>query len=395
MALNAATVWEVRGSGNNNNGGGWHDAGGASADYSQQDAAELSVADAVANGTTTITSATGGFTAAMNGNIVYILTKGRYEICGCSDTNTITVDRNVAAGSGLTANVGGAVADLEEIDSIVVAGNVIHVKTGTYNLAGAISIGALIGLEIRGYKDARDDEPEGDDRPLFACGANGFTCSIRGLIEYVRWTTTNAAGITLLNYATVRHCKCENTSTGDCFTAGTAYTFIDVEMVPGSSGYGIDTAAGANPTIMYCYFHDGAYGLKAVGAGGKFTHNTFDTLTKGMDVTAIAAAMNNLVEYNNFYNCTEGIASNQLHNAQVIYNNQFVSCAEGMDLGGNSTYCYIDYNNWYNNGTDIVDSNVDKGPHATAIDPGYKDAGGGDFSEVDTADALSMALGVG
>jgi hypothetical protein len=42
MAVNAATVWEVRSTGSQNNGGGYFAAGGASTDYSQQDAAQAS-----------------------------------------------------------------------------------------------------------------------------------------------------------------------------------------------------------------------------------------------------------------------------------------------------------------------------------------------------------------
>src|SRR5436305_1368289 len=115
MAYQADTVFEIRASGNVNNGAGYSIALGAgSTDFSQQDAAQLSVADAVTNGTTTITSATGGFTSAMRGNVCFILkvaafTVGYYQITSVTNSNTIVVDTSAGLGSqtGLTVNVGG------------------------------------------------------------------------------------------------------------------------------------------------------------------------------------------------------------------------------------------------------------------------------------------------
>lgn len=45
MALPAALQWEFREDGNNDNGSGYSDLGGASVDYTQQAAAELSLSD--------------------------------------------------------------------------------------------------------------------------------------------------------------------------------------------------------------------------------------------------------------------------------------------------------------------------------------------------------------
>ena len=69
MALSVSQVWEIRTTGSDTNGGGFH-AGASGTDYSQQAAAQVTVADAVANGTTTLTSVTASFTAAHVGNLV-------------------------------------------------------------------------------------------------------------------------------------------------------------------------------------------------------------------------------------------------------------------------------------------------------------------------------------
>jgi len=87
MALASATVWEVRTAGNDTNGGGFV-TGASGSDWSQQDAArtgadvtDISVTDAVAAGTTTITSATANFDTTIVGNIVYFEGGRGYRGC--------------------------------------------------------------------------------------------------------------------------------------------------------------------------------------------------------------------------------------------------------------------------------------------------------------------------
>src|SRR3954451_13297180 len=105
MAISAGTVWEVRTGGSDSNGGLFTSGqAGAGTDYSQQDAAQLSLTDVVTDGTTTVTSAVGGFTAAMIGNGINIAGTC-YMIATRSSTNTITVDRVIAADTGLSAKV--------------------------------------------------------------------------------------------------------------------------------------------------------------------------------------------------------------------------------------------------------------------------------------------------
>ncbi len=116
MAVNATAVWRIRASGSNTNGGGYDPAiTGAGTDYSQQAAAQLSVTDAASVATTgVVTSVTGGFTAAMVGNAMFLsgtnFTTGPYFITVFTDTNTVTVDRDPTTGgngSAGTCKVGG------------------------------------------------------------------------------------------------------------------------------------------------------------------------------------------------------------------------------------------------------------------------------------------------
>src|SRR3990167_5402390 len=127
MALNATVVWRIRVSGDQLNGGAYDAAvSGAGTDYSQQDAAQLSLTDgACTSTTTTFTSATGGFTADMIGNMLAISAgtnalKQHFMITGHTDTNTVTLDRTPTTGgdaSSVTFRVGGAKANLKDMSN--------------------------------------------------------------------------------------------------------------------------------------------------------------------------------------------------------------------------------------------------------------------------------------
>lgn len=176
MAISAATVWEVRTAGNDTNGGGFV-TGASGTDYSQNNTKRTatgtddSTTDAVANGTTTITSATANFQASIVGNIIYLqggtggLAAGWYQVTVRTNATTITVDRTVAAGTGITMNIGGALASIGMIGGTsIVSGNRVWVKAGTYTITSAttnISGGCLSlatqTVYIEGYNAARGD----------------------------------------------------------------------------------------------------------------------------------------------------------------------------------------------------------------------------------------------
>lgn len=148
MAIAAECVWEIRTTGTSTGGGGYVSGG---TDYSQQDSPQLSVTDAVTNGTTTVTSATGGFTSAMVGNIIYIaggtapLTATRYQITAFTNTNTITIDAAPAASTGCTLNVGGAINAPWNLAQAV-NGNTIYIKSGTYTTGTQWSLQSGLGV---------------------------------------------------------------------------------------------------------------------------------------------------------------------------------------------------------------------------------------------------------
>lgn len=189
MAISASAFWEVRTAGNDTNGGGFV-SGASGTDFSQQDskntgASNKSVTDAVAVGTGVITSATASFTAAMVGNIVYLqggtgtLTAVWRQVTVFTSATSITVDANVASGTGITLNIGGALLSPALACASITSGNRIYVKSGTYTMTtvstnvanGCLNPGAVV--LIQGYGTARDDF---GTQPLFqASGISTFT----------------------------------------------------------------------------------------------------------------------------------------------------------------------------------------------------------------------------
>lgn len=108
MAFTATAVGRIRPGGSVNNGTFYDGAaypGGT--DYTQQDAAQLTLAD-LNSSTNHITSATGGFTAAMVGNAINLGTTF-YFITARNSSTDVTVDRTVSPGlAAATGSVGGA-----------------------------------------------------------------------------------------------------------------------------------------------------------------------------------------------------------------------------------------------------------------------------------------------
>jgi hypothetical protein len=171
MALNAAIVLEVRTGGADTNGGGFR-TGAAGTDWSQQDAAQYAVTDGVTAGSTTITSATASFGTDVVGNLIYVaggtgsVVGDWYEIISRTNATTIVVDRStgLTAGTGVTLNIGGALASLGAAGQVAqVAGNKTWVKAGSYTVTSAstnVSGGCFsksVRVYIEGYNATRGD----------------------------------------------------------------------------------------------------------------------------------------------------------------------------------------------------------------------------------------------
>jgi len=414
MSLHADLEWELRTSGSDNNGGAFRDADpGTSVDYSQQDSAQLAPSDlAMVTGGTTLTSAAGGFTGAMVGNVIHItsgtnFTAGWYEITAYTDTNTIEIDRDATNGSNASSGqgyVGGGVQTPEAIDAIVVAGNTVHVQAGTYTLTGAVGWtagGADSQVLISGYHSSHGDSPTGDDRPLFSCGAytwgntNDYVST-----EHLRFSGTGNPTLKLAGYAKHRNLYWENTTASSNRPAAQLQDHyaivIDCEgTCPNSTGGRALDCYSRKSIVVGCYFHDATYGLYTVDDGSSVAFTIFDTCAA--DGLNSNSNCHNLTVINCvFYGCDDGL---YYHGSGLaVLNCVFEACTTyGINVGSStSASILLDHNNWRNNGTDV--SGCSKGPNATAVDPQFTDAGGGDFSRSGSnldGQALSITQGVG
>lgn len=199
--LSVNTVWELRTTGTDTNGGAFV-TGASGTDYSQNDnknasgctscgssTVNLSTTDAVAAGTTTITSAAASFTSGIVGNVIRLsggtgsLTAGWYQVTTFTNSTTIVVDRTVATGTGITMNIGGALLTWGQLfaSTNFAAFHQAYVKSGTYTFTSAVTVTAnCIGTistaqtmcQINGYGTTRGD---GGTRPLITTATNSTT----------------------------------------------------------------------------------------------------------------------------------------------------------------------------------------------------------------------------
>jgi len=271
MALDAAIDWEVRQDGNDANGGGWKRTAGTT-DYSLFAAAELSATDLACASNTTLTSATGGFTAAMVGNVVQIASgtnalAGFYEITAYASTNSVTIDRTCATGGNMTAGVGkvgGALASLAAAASVpYVAGNQFYVKysatpyvclgAATFSVAGSYGTHTF----IHGYDTTRSIYNTDANRPTIRVADSGVT-SITMLV--LNGTNLVAAGLILDGngkteiqgishsgaWVAITRCKVLN-----CTNGGIVSTYPVINCEADTCSIGI-----SGGHIFGCYAHD-------------------------------------------------------------------------------------------------------------------------------------------
>lgn len=176
MAFTATTYWEVQTGGNDANGGGF-DSAASGTDYSYG-AGQTTIAytDIVIGVTTTQgTSVARAFVAADVGNILNVtsgtgFTVQRVQVASVAG-GTATFDKSLGTtGSiGGTGTLGGALASPGQAAGLIVAGNRVYIKSGTYqigtgtqNTAGNKIVTAITGTGTtqflwQGYGTTRAD----------------------------------------------------------------------------------------------------------------------------------------------------------------------------------------------------------------------------------------------
>jgi hypothetical protein len=169
--------------------------GSGGTDYSQQNSAQAT--GTATSSTTTVTATTGIFTSNMVGNIISDGTT-RKVITGFTSSTVITVD-SAPSWTSATIYVGGAVSNLGDIFSLLVAGNKVWIAAGTYSRTTSINTGAVSGsatigrISIEGYNTTRRD---GAARPILTSATSSISiinvsASNFGNIEWVNLKFTH------------------------------------------------------------------------------------------------------------------------------------------------------------------------------------------------------------
>lgn len=434
MAIAATTAWEVDANTGitasaMTNGGGFNASrAGAGTDYSLASNSPsgtggpiLALTDlAMVNGGTTLTSSTGGFTAAMIGNLIYIASgtnfvAGWYEITARADTNTVTLDRDATTGgngSSGVGNVGGCLSNLTDAHlELVVAGNVVYVKgPATYTTGAGINVAAdgtaVAPIVIAGYNATRSTVGtcDGSDRPLVACAANTFIVDVSWQLHNLRFTTTDSNGVKFNGtFGLARNCSVAQSSASANRYAiqmsASGVRVIDCEL-NATAGYGL-SLAGTGTHAFACYVHDSANGVLCGSGFGSIVGCVIEACSTAGIVLASVDYM--FLLWNTIDTTVDGISATDSI-ANLVMNNIISNMtSEGAVWTTQTDSNWWDYNDWYGNATDITliaDRHATltlPGPHDFDADPGYTNAAGGDFSTGANVDneGFGIRLGVG
>ena len=316
MALNAATTWNVMQAGSDLNGGAF--VAGTGTDYSlvagkRTSGSDISTTDAVANGTTTLTSATGNFSTALVGNIIYLaggsgsLAAVRRQVATRASTTSITLDASVAAGTGITMNIGGALASPALPFAAITAGNTVNIKndagytitSASTNVAnGCISIATR--CKVEGYLTTPGDG--GTAPTLTASGISGATLLAVGTTDVVVRnlvldcaTLGTMKGYTNASRGQVTTVTVKN-STNGAFTGGAGTIFTRCRSTVHSSVAGFTTGI-----FICCVADAGTSTGFSTGSECRqcLAYNNSGASSDGFIATVTTTLFDGCVSYNN------------------------------------------------------------------------------------------------
>jgi len=420
-ALTADAAWEVRPTNGLNTNGACYDTGGAGTDYSQQNAAQLSLTDLATSGAgvTTLTSVTGGFTSVMVDNCIRInsgtnFTVGYYEITVFTNTNTVTLDRTpsaAGAGSSGAGSVGGATLSISgqtttTLEDSLVAGQTIHIKNEAWNEAVVIdSIAGGNGTPItwEGYNTTRGDDPTEANRPRnnrASAAGDAFRVTVARQTFKNLWASN--AGDDGFDFDSVGYLfnNCRSSNNGDAGfvrttgSAGNALTFFNSESDT-NTGVGVSILANsAGGFIMFSYLHDNTSvgfggGAKDVGIvlGSIIEANASD------GVLNLLSPVSNSVFDGNTGASSDGLSVGDTSGSRLLYVNSIITNNGAYGVNRTTTgqeFVFDDYNN-YNGNVTAATNNVTTGESTITTDPSFTNRAGGDF----TVASGSGVLGTG
>lgn len=362
MAVSPA-VWEIRPGGNNQNGGLFDSALGG-VDYSLQDSPQLTLTDGGCDtGTTTFTSVTGGFTAAMVGNGIGVVQggtfRGYWKITVFTDTNTVTVDRvGPVTATNHTFMVGGALLISDAGFPMIstpptggIPGNKIWVKgpgaaagdyTATTNnptLGAGAATTITAPVTVEGYTTTRGD----GGRPTIAASAAAIDAmTISGNFFILKnlslIVSSGAFRAIVVSGAYNQIVNCVMSGVSPCRVTNGSNHFIGCEMKDGSStNPGVIIVASGNNVFDKCAIHgNGGHGVNNGTAGINYFLNCaiYGNSLDGVHFPALQDNGFHIYNCNIWNNGSDGVEVAGSAAAGPFFNSTIHRCVFGKHAAG-------------------------------------------------------------
>lgn len=404
-AFTATTVWEIRSTATaaNANGGGFDSALGGS-DLTLNDNPSYTGSNLASTvGTTNpcvVTSASHNFVTADQGNTIHITagtnwTQGWYQIVSTA-ANAATLDRACGTAASISSGtfaVGGAISlgsatANQNDDSFFengVAGNKFWIKNGTYTLGATVSLAATGSttkpIVIEGYNSSRGDKPTGSTRPIIGTGTAAWVSAANWEYYNLQWTGTGTNVISLSASNKIGYCKLTNSSTTASrgaigVIAGGTNTFIFMNEAISYRGRALNAATSNDgSTVWGNYFHDSDVGIMTSSTTTEITY--INNIIAGCVTAAIQVTGTRTggltISGNTIYGAENklgiGISLATGTTNTWTFNNILYGLASGVTHADAQTVSYDNFNNYFNNTSDVT--NWTKGTNDTAVNPGF------------------------
>lgn len=366
-------------------------------DYSQLDAAKLTLTDlASVGGSTTVTSVTGGWTPVSVGNFLHVTTTGTgahfltgwYEIVTYTSATQITTDRTTndatagVAGTGQTGGAGRLNGLEDAFFEMIPIASTVYVKNGTYTASGAVSVAstnstAASPSNMLGYNALRGDACTGANRPVIAHAANAFASGqSQNFINFI-FTNSNAGGVTPGVNSTFANCKFHNSSSTTTrvamtITSSGVYVY-NCEFI---SQNGTAITQSAICRIYGNYFHDSSLGFVNITAAVPVIQCLFEAcFTAGYQTTLTSnTQVTNCTFYGREAKMGIGVDINVNGGTDVhVEDCIFYGLTNGLNVLTTEEKSNTGHNNnFFNNTTDVT--NYTRDPTDLALDPTFAGA---------------------
>ena len=284
------------------------------------------------------------------------------------------------------------------------AGDTYYIKGSHTHTSGLTSIatdGSMTGgfISLIGVKSGTTNEPPiaadwayTTDRPdISISGSNRIEFDnywqFRNLIVTANMTLS---ALRMDDYCFIENCKITQAGLGYGLTiAGTNSLAINNEISHSGGARALNIVYPA--TVMHNYIHDSSIGIRidTVGAGSRIIGNIIETCDYCIDLYTYGSC---IIEGNTIYGGSTAGIYGTTSGLNFIRNNSISGCGTGINFTSGNAQALVDYNNYYNNTTDV--SGVSKGANATAVNPQFTDAANGDFSLASDSALIGAGLGI-